>query len=268
MHSDQLSDDQFRHFQSLVAEASGMRLAIGKKNLVISRLSKRLRELGIANFQGYIQLISDKNSLVERQTAVDLLTTNETYFFREQAHFDFLRKNLPELVANSAVLRVWSAACSSGQEAFSTAMILHDYLGDRGWEITGSDVSLQIINHANRALYPLTESEKIPMHYLKRYCLRGVGANEGKLMIARALRDRVSFRHESIITAPVKKPAYDIVFLRNVLIYFDTEKKRELVAAVLRSLRKGGLIMVGHSESLNGVSDEVIMIAPSIYLKH
>lgn len=268
MQSDQLSDEEFRHFQSLIAEASGMRLAISKKNLVISRLSKRLRELGIADFQGYIRMISDSSSLVERQTAVDLLTTNETYFFREQAHFDFLRKKLPELAAGSAVLRIWSAACSSGQEAFSTAMILHDYLGDSGWEITGSDVSLQIINQANRATYPLAESQKIPMDYLKRYCLRGVGANEGKLMMARELRDRVNFRHESIITAPVKKPAYDIVFLRNVLIYFDADKKRELVAAVLKSLRKGGLIMVGHSESLNGVSDEVTMIAPSIYRKH
>ncbi len=268
MQSDQLSDDDFRYFQSLIADASGMRLAISKKNLVISRLSRRLRELGVSDFQGYIRLISDKNSLVERQTAVDLLTTNETYFFREQAHFDFLKKNLPELAANSAVLRVWSAACSSGQEAFSTAMILHDYLGDSSWEITGSDVSLQIINQANRATYPLAESQKIPMDFLKRYCLRGVGTNEGKLLMARELRDRVSFRHESIITAPVKKPAYDIVFLRNVLIYFDAEKKRELVAAVLKSLRKGGLIMVGHSESLNGVSDEVTMIAPSIYRKH
>ncbi|MDO8907046.1 MAG: protein-glutamate O-methyltransferase CheR [Pseudohongiella sp.] len=267
MESSQLNDAQLKYFQTLVAEETGMRLAAGKRNLVVSRLSKRLRELELDNFSAYISLVSSAAGLVEKQTVIDLLTTNETYFFREQPHFDFLKKLAIQRENKGGPLRVWSAACSSGQEAFSIAMVLHDCLGTRPWEIVGSDISLNIVNKAKAGVYPLAEKEKIPPEYLKSYCLRGTGKQEGKLQVCKELRDRVSFRHESLLDVRARQPAYDIIFLRNVLIYFDAIKKQELVRQVITSLRSGGYLLVGHSESLSGDNPDLRTLAPSIYQK-
>lgn len=267
MEASPLSDSQLKYFQTLVAHETGMKLTAGKKNLVVSRLSKRLRELQIDNFSGYIDFVSSAAGLAEKQTVIDLLTTNETYFFREQPHFDFLRKVLLQRENKGGPLRVWSAACSSGQEAFSIAMVLDDCLGIRPWEVVGSDISLNIVNKAKTGVYPLAEKEKIPPDYLKRYCLKGTGAQEGKLRIVSDLRDRVSFRHESLLDVRARQPAYDIIFLRNVLIYFDAIKKQELVTQVLTSLRSGGYLLVGHSESLSGNNSDIRTLAPSIYQK-
>lgn len=267
MESSQLNDTQLKYFQTLIGEETGMRLAAGKKNLVVSRLSKRLRELQIDNFGAYIDLVSSNAGRAERQTVIDLLTTNETYFFREQPHFDFLKRLVSQRDNKGGPLRVWSAACSSGQEAFSIAMVLQDCLGNRPWEITGSDVSLNIVNKAKTGVYPLEEKEKIPPEYLKLYCLKGTGKQQGKLQIVKELRDKVSFRHESLLDVRARQPAYDIIFLRNVLIYFDAIKKQELVAQVVTSLRPGGYLLVGHSESLSGVNQDLRTLAPSIYQK-
>lgn len=259
-----ITESQLKYFQTLVAMETGMKLPAAKKNLVISRLSKRLRQLDIGGFTAYISLLGSAEGQQERQMVVDMLTTNETYFFREQAHFDFLRRVLMARTDQQPV-RVWSAACSSGQEAFSIAMVMHDVLGTRPWEITGSDISQSIVEKARTGTYLLAEQEKIPLEYLKRYCLRGVGKQEGKLQISRELRERVSFRHESLLDVRARQPAYDIIFLRNVLIYFDFEKKQELVNQVLTSLRPGGYFLVGHSESLSGAAPGLKTLAPSIY---
>lgn len=267
METSPLDDTQLKFFQTLVADETGMKLAAGKKNLVVSRLSKRLRELKMDNFASYISHVSSLAGLTERQTVVDLLTTNETYFFREQPHFDFLKKVVVQRENKGGPLRVWSAACSSGQEAFSIAMVLQDCMATGPWEIVGSDISLNIINKAKTGVYALAEKEKIPPEYLKLYCLKGTGKQEGKLQIIKELRDRVSFRHESLLDVRARQPAYDIIFLRNVLIYFDAVKKQELVAQVITSLRPGGYLLVGHSESLSGVNPDLRTLAPSIYQK-
>ena len=201
------------------------------------------------------------------QTAVDLLTTNETYFFREPKHFDLLRKVATLARGRSEAFRVWSAASSSGEEAYSIAMVLEDCLPGQAWEIVGSDISTRVLDKARGGHYPMERAANIPKEYLKRFCLRGTGAQEGTLLIERGLRERVRFMQVNLNEPLPKLGMFDVVFLRNVMIYFNNETKQQIVGRILPTLKPGGHFCIGHSESLNGISDAVQALAPSIYRK-
>jgi chemotaxis protein methyltransferase CheR len=161
---------------------------------------------------------------------------------------------------------VWSAACSSGEEVYSLAMLLDDELGD-AWDILGSDISTRMLKRAQSGHYPLERTQHIPPAYLKRYCLRGFGAHEGTLLVDRKLRARVRFAHINLNETLPLIGTFDVVLLRNVMIYFNAETKREVVARVLGQLVPGGTLFIGHSESLNDISDAVQAVAPSVYRK-
>ncbi|HSC78728.1 MAG TPA: protein-glutamate O-methyltransferase CheR, partial [Chitinolyticbacter sp.] len=232
-------------------------------------LAKRIGELELASFRDYHRLIvgDHAEAQVERQRAIDLITTHETCFFREKKHFDFLRSQVLPLHAHARSFNVWSAASSSGEEAYSIAMLLDDVLGESPWRIFGSDISQRILAQARRGLYPMARCEQVPAEYLKRYCLRGQGEYAGQLLVSRALRERVTFKQLNLMALPARLGPFDAVFLRNVIIYFDAPTKIEVVKAVTRHLRPGGYLMVGHSESLPGMPLELETIAPSIYRK-
>ena len=211
--------------------------------------------------------LTKDESRTELQVAVDLLTTNETYFFREPKHFDFLRDHiLPQHPAGKP-FRVWSAASSSGQEAYSIAMILAEGLGDKPWEITASDLSTRVLEKARGGHYPMEHAEDIPQQYLSRYCLKGVGAQDGTFLVERSLRNRVNFMQVNLNKALPKLGEFDLIFLRNVMIYFDIETKRQVVRRIMALLKPGGYLLIGHSESLNGVVDDLQSVMPSIYRK-
>lgn len=264
----ELSDREFAQFQSMLYNISGISLATSKKTLVISRLSKRLRECELSSFGEYLKLLDRSDHRHELQTAVDLLTTNETYFFREPNHFTFL-KTLAEKSKSSGTdnYRVWSAACSSGQEPYSIAMVLESCLGNRPWEILASDISTQVIDKAKKALYPIAQADNIPKEFLLKYCLKGVGSQAGTFLIDRMLRDRIQFFHGNLNTQLPKLGQFDVIFLRNVMIYFDTETKRQVVSRLETLLKPGGHLLIGHSETLNGINDRLKMLAPSIFRK-
>jgi chemotaxis protein methyltransferase CheR len=262
-----LSDQEFLRFQRFIFDAAGITLAESKKQLVCGRLTKRLQQCKVNTFSDYLALLSSGQTPDEVQMAIDLLTTNETYFFREPQHFDLLRRVALEAKGNSEPFRVWSAACSTGEEAFSIAMVLADCLGARPWEIVGTDISTRVLRAASAAHYSMERARHVPPEFLRRFCLRGVGQQEGTILIDRALRGRVHFRHANLNAPLPELGRFDVIFLRNVMIYFSNDTKQQVVARVTAQLRHGGHFLIGHSESLHGIDDELCTVAPSMYRK-
>ncbi len=262
-----ITDNELAQFRRFIFEAAGITMSEQKKALVEGRLSKRLTLHGLESFGQYFRLLTSGEHPEEVQVAVDLLTTNETYFFREIKHFDFLRAQA--LAARSRVqpFRVWSAASSSGEEAYSIAMVLADCMESTPWEVLGTDISTQVLRGATRALYTMERARHIPPDYLQRFCLKGSGEHQGKLLIERNLRSHVLFRQVNLNAALPRLGQFDVVFLRNVMIYFSDDTKREVVSRVLSAVKPGGYFCIGHSESLNGINNAVEALAPSIYRK-
>ena len=265
----ELSDQEFNLFKRFLFEQIGIALSDQKKVLLLGRFNRRLNELGLDSFQTYYDIISAPENHAERQRAVDLITTNETYFFREEQHFKLLRETIvPEKqIAGGLPLRVWSAACSSGEEPYSIAMTLHHAMGAHGWEITASDISTRVLASAQRGLFPLERVRGMPPAYLKQYCLRGQGEFEGYLLVEKFLRERVNFLQLNLLSLPADLRNFDVIFLRNVIIYFDAPTKLKVLRAVINSLRPNGWLLLGHSESLFGLDLPLRLIAPSVYRK-
>ena len=266
MISNTLSDQEFTQFQRFIQQAAGIHLSPAKKTLVAGRLGKRVQQHGLASYGAYFKLIAGDEAQAERQVAVDLLTTNETYFFREAKHFEVLRKHAVSAAGRSE-FRVWSAASSSGEEAYSIAMVLADCLGERPWEVVGSDISSRVLERARTGHYVEARTTQIPPEYLKRFCLKGAGSQAGTVLVSKALRNRVSFVHANLNEPLPQLGKFDVIFLRNVMIYFNNDTKREVVARLLERLKPGGYFLVGHSESLNDISTAVEAVAPSTYRK-
>lgn len=260
----ELSDQEFGVFQALVLDAAGINLSGAKKALVAGRLSSRLRTLGIDSYSDYLDLLGGLDGAEERQRVVDLLTTNETYFFREEAHFARLRQAVSARTLG-ATFRVWSAASSTGEEAYSVAMILAETIGGYGWEILGTDVSTRVVATARRGQYPESRATHLPDELRRRYCLRGTGAAEGTLLVDRTLRERVTFRQLNLNAELPELGAFDVIFLRNVLIYFALETKRQVVRRVTSRLKPGGLLLIGHAETLGDVPHRLHNESPSVY---
>jgi len=264
---DTITDTEFGRFQRFIFDAAGITLSAGKKALVCGRLAKRLQANQLTSYTEYFELLSGGNSAIEVQTAIDLLTTNETYFFREPKHFERLRELALGAASRSQPFRVWSAASSTGEECYSIAMVLADCLGQAAWEVVGSDISSRVLERARAGHYPLERTKHIPPAYLKRFCLKGHGEQEGTLLIDRQLRSRVSFAKVNLNTELPRLGSFDLIFLRNVMIYFNGDTKRSVVERVLAPLKPGGHFFIGHSETLNEISTAVQQVAPSIYRK-
>jgi chemotaxis protein methyltransferase CheR len=261
-----ITDQEFRRLSGLVHRLAGIHLTPAKKTLVCGRLGKRLREHRLANFTEYFRLL-DSGTHGELQIALDLLTTNETYFFREKRHLDFLRDRVLSGWPRARAFRVWSAACSSGEEPWSLAMLLAGRLGEGPWEVVGSDISTRVLERARTGHYSLERTQDLPREYLLRYCLKGVGAQAGTFLIGEELRPRVNFRQVNLAAPLPALGAFEAIFLRNVMIYFDVATKQQVVARLLPLLRPGGHLFIGLSETLNGVAGGLTLVAPSTYRK-
>jgi chemotaxis protein methyltransferase CheR len=260
-----LSNQEFDFLRKMLYETAGINLTPEKKPLVVGRLTRRIESLGHRSYGEYFHRISGHLDPEERQWALDALTTNETYFFREPQHFAYLSENVLPLVPPGAGFRVWSAASSSGEEAYSIAMLLAERLGQAPWEIVGSDISTKVLDQARRGLYAMDRAEKIPQPYLRTYCLKGTGEQEGKFMIEPWLRKRVQFMQANLMGPLPKIGQFEVIFLRNVLIYFDLPTKRRVISNLLPFLKPGGYFFSGHSESLTGLVEGLKAIKPAIY---
>ena len=262
----QISSAEFAQFQRFIYETAGINLSDSKKALVCGRLGRRLQACEVDTFGEYFDLLMNGESPVELQNAIDLLTTNETYFFREPKHFEHLRAEATAAAPGRA-FRVWSAAGSTGEEAYSIAMLLADVLPGRPWEVLCSDISTRVLARARTAHYRSERLQNLPREYLNRFCLMGHGPQEGTFLIERRLRERVGFMQVNLNLPLPQIGLFDVIFLRNVLIYFDRDTKRKVVEHVLQKLRPKGLLIVGHSESLIDITREVNMLAPSVFRK-
>lgn len=260
-----LADNEYRRIQDLMQEQAGIRLGDNKRALVTGRLGRRLRHHGLTCYGDYLELVTSPAGRDELRMMVDLLTTNETYFFREPRHFEFLDTEVLPRFSRSRPPRVWSAACSSGEEAFTLAMLMADHFDYGDWTITATDISQQIIDRASQAWYPADAVAKIPKSHLFKYCLRGVRAQAGVITLHRKLRERVEFSRLNLNGDWPGMERFDVIMLRNVMIYFDAETKARLVRRIVQQLRPGGHLIVGHSESVAGMAGELETLRPSIY---
>jgi chemotaxis protein methyltransferase CheR len=264
-----LHDKTFQAIAELMHSSIGLSFAAHKKPLVASRLAPRLQRLGIDGFEDYLALIAGNDDQGEFQVAVDLLTTNETYFFREPAHYQLLEQELSR--NRRASLRVWSAASSFGDEAYSTAMLLADMqtqgrIGD-DWSILGTDISDRVLRSASQAIYPQERLRNVSPERLKRYCWRGEGEAEGLSQIQPKLREHVRFGQLNLCLPIDNIGPFDVVFLRNVLIYFDPPTKAEVVDRVLTQLRPDGILFLGTAEGRVPCRTPLKVLAPGAFRK-
>jgi chemotaxis protein methyltransferase CheR len=268
MSQQRLQPKTFHAIAELFHRVSGIRLVESKQALVYGRLQKLALEAGQSDVERYAQrVISGQVTQREMVQVIDRLTTNETYFFREPQHFEDLRRRALAEPSGNREFLVWSGASSSGEEAYSIAMLLASVLGlDKAWKIFGTDLSTAMIETAQAAVYPLERARNVSPEYLKRYCRRGHGPYEGHLLVSTELRERTRFLSANL-TQPLPKelPAFDVIFLRNVLIYFDGPAKRDIVARVIDRLKPGGVLYTGHAESLTGLDLPLRALAPAVY---
>jgi len=269
----EVSDREFALFQSLIRREAGIYLAPSKKPMLISRLMRRVSALKLTSFGDYYQYVICGGQ-EEMVRLLDAISTNETWFFRNSKHFAFVKDELSphwnfEAQAGRRPRRVsaWSAGCSSGEEPFSLAMILLDALA--GWDLSvmATDLSSRVLERAQAATWPLDKSQDIPGPYLKRYMLRGTGAQQGKMRAGPDLRRLVSFARLNLNDDfwPVEPAApYDLIFCRNVLMYFDPDCRQRALRRLLMRLAPGGHLFLGDAEGLNGF-EGLRLVIPAVY---
>jgi chemotaxis protein methyltransferase CheR len=266
---------EFKLLQELIHRETGIFLSDAKKALLVGRLSGRLRDLGLASFREYYEHVTEKDPQ-ELVRMLDCITTNETRFFREPQQFEFLEEQvIPRLKAEAEAgrrpkrIRVWSAASSTGEEAYSLAMtLLAHFPKESGWtiEIFGSDLSTRVLDRARSAVWLIERAREIPETYLKRYMLKGTGSQEGTMKAGPDLRPLVRFDRINLTAEnyPVSGK-FDLIFCRNVLIYFNAETKAKVVNSLLKHMEPGGLLFLGHAESMLGMADRLRRVGPTVY---
>ncbi|MCC2637157.1 MAG: methyltransferase, CheR-type [Moraxellaceae bacterium] len=271
-----ISDREFRDFQELIYREAGIHLSAIKKALLTGRLAKRMRELQMKRFQDYYAFVTADRSGDELVILLDAITTNETHFFREPRQFDYLEQvvypewqRAAESGQRQRRLRIWSAACSTGEEPYSLSMsLLSNFAPEQGWsvDILASDLSTKVLDRARAGVWPLKRADNIPRHLLKRYMLQGSGLQEGKMKAGPEVRLPLEFQRINLNedSYPVRG-GLDAIFCRNVLIYFDTESRTRVINRLLDLLSPDGLLFLGHAESLTGLNDRVRALAPAIY---
>ncbi len=269
MTTPRLSDPCFDRIVGLMHSSVGLSFNRSKKPLVSARLAGRLQRLGMAGFDDYAELLERTDDGGEFQMAVNLLTTNETYFFREPAHFTLLHSHLQR--HRPRQLSVWSAASSFGDEAYSTAMLLADLemQGAIGpdWSVLGTDISERVLQSAVQAIYPADRLREVTHPRLKRYCLRGEDESAGLVQIRETLRQRVRFGQLNLCAPIDGIGPFDVIFLRNVLLYFDPPTKSAVVDRVLTLLRPGGLFFLGTAEGRVPCKTRLTVLAPGAFRK-
>jgi chemotaxis protein methyltransferase CheR len=264
-----LSAAQFRRICRILYQQCGISLREGKEALVRSRLSRRLRRLGLQNFDQYIEMVESDGSGSELQTLVDSLTTNKTSFFREPQHFAFLQAQLlPQLCRERRPVRFWSAGCSTGEEPYSLAILLLEKIPSiekADWRILATDISDRVLSEARMGEYAPERLEDVPPAYLRSYFRSAAPAESSRFAVTDSVRALIRFARLNLMKDWPMQGPFDAIFCRNVMIYFDLSTRKELVGRFVRKLRPGGYLFVGHSESLTQASKELIYVQPAIY---
>lgn len=266
---------EYQFIRQLVYQHSRINLGSDKRELVSARLAKRLRAVQLPSVSDYCELLRSPRGHDELGNLIDAISTNHTYFFREEGHFSAMEELiLPELLkrrpkANWPQLRIWSAACSSGEEPYSIAIQLSEFFRRDPvwpWQIEATDISGRILDRARQAIYPTEAVSRIHPSLVKTYFETGYGPQQGNYRVRASLRQRVNFSRLNLLegTPPFTQP-FHVIFCRNVMIYFDRPTQEELITRLCRLLLPGGYLLVGHSESLTNISHPLKMIRPATY---
>ena len=271
-----MTDREFAVFRDLVHRETGIALGPHKRALLEARLTKRLRALELESFTAYHDYLRQRDERgEERRRFVNAITTNETAFFREPVHFAHVRDTwLATRIALAATsghrrLRAWSAACSTGEEPYSLAMTLLERLDDpMRWDVRllASDIDTDVLARAVAAVYPMESIAKVPDAVLRRHFLRGVGAQAGMVRVRPEVRALITFRRVNLLDPvwPVRA-RFDLIFCRNVLMYFDRPTQTELVSRLQRMLAPDGLLVIGQAENLVGLATDMQRVTSTIY---
>jgi chemotaxis protein methyltransferase CheR len=274
-----VSPGLFIKFQQLIYSETGIWLSESKTALLCGRLARRLRALNFETLREYYDLVVQPDQYEERVRMIDAITTNETRFFREPKHFEYLNGTLFPLWRKlagqglrSKRIRIWSAGCSSGEEPYSLAMVLaENFPWSEGWDtrILATDISTRVLEIAQQGVYRIAGSTDIPRDLLLRFMLKGHSEHEGKMKVMREVQQLVEFQRLNLgdDVYPIKE-SFDAIFCRNVLIYFDAASKTKVVDKLVRHLAPQGLLFIGHAENLHSITQGLKSVAPTVYLQN
>lgn len=275
MISSELTNSDYERISRIVYEHCGINLHEGKKELVKARLSKRLREGNYKSFGEYYRHVITPEGTDELVCMIDSLSTNVTHFFREDSHFQTLRQLIPDLPntaslsGRSGKLRVWSAGCSTGEEPYSLAMTISEVINSLTMDvkIIATDISTRVLRTATEGIFHKDKVKNVPDSLLRKYFQKGSGQYEDYYRVKKTVREMVQFSRFNLMDSPPPTYRFDIIFCRNVMIYFDKMTQGTLVNRFGDCLDQGGYLFVGHSESLTGLKHNLKYIKPSVYRK-
>jgi chemotaxis protein methyltransferase CheR len=257
---------------ALVYERSRIRLTRDKEALIRARLGKRMRALGLKTLPEYSEYLCSPRGADEVPQVIDALTTNFTQFLREREHFEFtMEVVLPQLLAGKQRrFDLWSAACATGEEPYTLAFHLEErFPSSAGWDwrILATDISSRALQKASRAIYPDDRLTDLPRDWVRKYFQRGCGGYTGHCRVKPHLQQRVTFQQSNLLDGSQNDGAFEVIFCRNVMIYFDRPTQQQVLARLTRALRPGGYLFTGRSESLSGLALPLKCLRPSIYQK-
>lgn len=270
-----LTPREYELFRQLVQEQTGINLGDQKQQLVRARLGKRLRAGRFASYRAYYDFVRDDPTGAELSGLIDAISTNTTHLFRERQHFEFLARTLRgqlgdrKWCAANRGLRIWSAGCSAGDEPYSIAMTVDDVAGGRHeWKILATDISTKMIAQAQAGRYETQRLGTVPAQFRQRYFVRCENLDRTLVRVSPALRSRITFAHLNLMSERFPfRHGFHYIFCRNVMIYFARPTQQQLVTKLAAHLRPGGYLLIGHSESLNGVQHPLRYVQPTVYQK-
>jgi chemotaxis protein methyltransferase CheR len=263
----QFKDRDFNKLKEIVYARTGITLGEEKRQLVYSRFAKRIRKLNLQNFSQYIEYF-EKNEESEVTDFINAITTNFTSFFREPHHFEFLKDFIAKREIASRYCRIWSAGCSSGEEPYSIAMTVLDSIANPdAWDIKilCTDIDTSVLRKAEQGVYDAARVEGIDERLRSRFFLRGKGARNGLVKIRDEVRTNMVFRQLNLLDEFPFKKGFDLIFFRNVIIYFDKDTQRKIFSKIAKLQQPGDVLIIGHSENLAGVTDKYALIGRTIY---
>lgn len=265
-----LTSNEFEQFSKLAYDQFGLDLRPGKEQLVAARLGKKMRELNLVSYRDYYHHVTGDTTGEALAAMIDVLTTNHTSFFREAAHFDFLRKSLLPELKDRQEIQIWSAACSSGEEPYTIAFSVLEELGIGALaqlRILATDISNRVLAKAQKGVYAAERFRDVAPAQLRQYLLRGTDGGKESYLVRKDIRAAVSFRRLNLMEPYPAGVLYPAIFCRNVMIYFDRPTQEDVVRRLSACLEPGGYLFIGHAESLNGLDVPLKYVRPAVYRK-
>jgi len=273
----EITRDEYELVRKLVYDRAGINLGSNRQHLVQARLAKRIRVMSLSGFREYFQYLKEDKTGDEMIHLIDAISTNTTFFFREADHFDFLAESITKRIQEENwdqkryILRIWSAACSSGEEPYTLAMVVHKVLREFpaiDFKILATDLSQKVLAQAMTGQYDAQKVKMVPSEY-RQTCFHAIpGTKNTRYEIAPELRKKITFANFNLMTPEYPfKYGFDYVFCRTVMIYFDRTTQETVISRISRHIHTGGYLLVGHSESLNGLSHKLKYIKPTIYMQ-